>query len=195
MKPVTKIVIFVGLHCIILFSAAGAFQNIFTKIVEEKGNFSLAPFLFIFNFLFFMVANLFTPLIQYSGKWLIAVSALGYGCNYAFSIFLFDFDGFIEYFLAALGASIAGVSASVLWVNIGTYIHDACHLHNEIENKGHYFGIFTTLCSVGLITGSLVITFGLSLMDERSYFILSTGIAVFAFLFSAVFMKNIKSTR
>ena len=82
-----------------------------------------------------------------------------------------------------------------MWINVGTYIHDACNLHNEMDNKGRHYGLFTTLYSMSLITGALVITFGLSLMSERNYFILITGIAVFAFCFSAVFMKDIKSTR
>ena len=166
MKPITKIVIFAGLHFLILFTAAGAFQNIFTKVQEERGNFTLGPFLFICNYLFFMISNLFVPLIRYSSKWLVCISALGYSCNYFTAIFALDFDGFMQYFLASIGSSIAGVFASVLWVNVGTYIHDACHFYNDIEKKGHYFGLFTTLYSFSLITGALSITFGLSFMSE-----------------------------
>lgn len=184
--------IIVGLHFLILFTALIAFQNIFTKIFEEKHNYSIGPFLFIFNYGVFMLANLFAPLIHFSSKWLISLSALGYACQYSVGIFISDLDGFMQYFIAAIGASIAGVFASILWVNVGTYIHDACHFYNQIEKKGHYFGLFTTLYSFSLITGSLVVTFGLSLMEEQPYFILVTAIAVLAFVFSAIFMKDVE---
>ena len=163
MNPVTKIVIFVGLHFLILFTAV-AFKNIFSKIAEEKKNYTIGPFLFICNYTFFMISNLFAPLIHYSSKWLICISALAYACNYFTTIFIFDFDGFMQYFIAAIGASIAGTFASVLWVNVGTYIHDACHFYNETERKGHYFGLFSFIYSFSVITGAIIITFGLSLM-------------------------------
>ena len=163
MKPVTKIVIFVGIYFLILLTTA-SIQSIFSKIAEEKKNYTIGPFLFICTYTFFMISNLFVPLLNYSSKWLLSICALSIACSFFTNIFIFDFDGFMQYLICTFSGLLSGISVSLMWVNVGTYIHDACHFYNETERKGHYFGLFSFIYSFSVITGAIIITFGLSLM-------------------------------
>jgi hypothetical protein len=88
MDPVTKLVVLVSIHFMILFTAFNAFQTILTKIHEEEGDRSLGPFTFAVNYVAFMVSNLFVSKTPYSEKWQIAFSTLTYALNYSTGFFM-----------------------------------------------------------------------------------------------------------
>ena len=98
----------------------------------------------------------------------------------------------MKYVLISVAASIGGWFAAFLWLGLARYIHQACHLYNKEREKGHYYGIFNSIYSINNITGGIVVTFGLQLLSHQNYFLLVTGIALVAFLFGAVAIKNIK---
>lgn len=66
MDPVTKHVVLVGIHFMILFTAFNAFQTTITKIHEEDGDTSLGPFTLAVNYFAFVVANFFVSKVAYS---------------------------------------------------------------------------------------------------------------------------------
>lgn len=98
----------------------------------------------------------------------------------------------IKYILATGGAIVNGIGASFIWTSVGSYIHKVCHLHNKIQIKGHYFGMFNTIFFFSSIMGALVITFGLSLFSTQIYFSLVSGVALLAFFYGIIFIKDIK---
>ena len=192
MNEITRVVAMAAIYFLLLFTANTAYANILTKIFEEEGMTKLAPFNFIFNYSSFMIANLFAPLVKFPEKWLMAVASLFYAVNFATGFFMFGENETIKYIFSAVGASIAGISASFLWVSVGRYVHKACHLYGKEGERGHYFGMFNSIYFFNSVLGGVVITFGLEIMSHQHYFILLTLIAVAAFFFAALFIKNIK---
>ena len=192
MSQPARLVVIAGVYFLIIFTASTAYNSILTKIFEEEQETKLAPFIFIFNFGTFMVANLFAPLLKFPEKWLMAVASLCYGLNYLMGFFMFGDNEGLKYVLAAIGAAVAGLSASFLWVSIGRYIHKACHFDQRENEKGHYFGMFNSIYFFNSVLGGIVVTFGLKIMSHQHYFILVSCIAVLAFVFGAFFIRDIK---
>ena len=122
----------------------------------------------------------------------MAFASLFYGMNFATGFFMFGDNETIKYIFSSVGASVAGISASFLWVSIGRYIHKACHLYGKENERGHYFGLFNSIYFFNSVLGGVVVTFGLEIMSHQNYFIFITIIAVVAFLFAALFIKNTK---
>ena len=122
----------------------------------------------------------------------MAFASLFYGFHYATGFFLFGDNKALSYIFNIAGSSIAGFSASFLWVSLGRYVHKACHLYEKENEKGHYFGVFNSIYFLNCVLGGVVVTFGLEIMTHQNYFILLTCIAVLGFLFAAVFLSNIQ---
>lgn len=131
MEPATKLVVIVGLHFMILFTAFAAFQNIVTKIHEDEGDSSLGPFTFAINYLAFMVANLFVSKTKHSEKWLITFATFPYAINYSTGFFMQGTPNYVKYILAGLGSTINGIASSFLWTNVGAYIHKVCLVYGK----------------------------------------------------------------
>ena len=131
MNEITKIILIVAIYFLLLFTAGYASTSILTKVFEDEGMTKLAPFVFIFTYASFMIANLFSPLVKFSEKWLMAMASLFYGVQSAVGFFMFGDDETLKYILAAIAATLSGTAASFLWVNIGRYIHKVCHLYKK----------------------------------------------------------------
>lgn len=101
----------------------------------------------------------------------------------------------MKYILAALGATINGISSSFLWTSVGSYIHKVCEINGQVINKGHFYGLFNMLFCFSNVLGSLVVTFGLMLFSHGVYFILVSGVGLFAFFFGFFFIKDIKTVK
>jgi MFS family permease len=98
----------------------------------------------------------------------------------------------VKFILAALGASVNGIGASFLWTSVGSYIHKICHTHHKINMKGHYFGLFNTIFCFSSVLGSIVVTFGLSLFSHSIYFVIVSSVALLAFIYGLLFIKDLK---
>ena len=192
MLEITRRVAAVGVYFLILLTAGSAFNYIFTKVLEEEGETNLAPLNFIIVFCFSLVSNLVAPLTKFPEKWMMVLTSLAYGLDYSFGYFLFGDDQTLKYILLCSGAALGGWSTSYFWLGMGRYIHKTCHLYKKEGEKGHYYGTFNSIYSLNNITGGIVVTFGLQLFSHQSYFLLITGIAVLAFPFGAVAIKNIR---
>lgn len=99
---------------------------------------------------------------------------------------------YVKYLVVGLGAFVNGVGGSLLWISLGRYIHKVCHLYDKINEKGHYYGLFNTIYCFSSILGAVVVTFGLSLFSHNVYFMIVTGVALIAFFFGIIFIKDIK---
>jgi hypothetical protein len=148
--------------------------------------------MFAMNYGFSMISNSIAPLIFAPYKWQMSFAALGFALNYALSIFTIGTAKWMKYTFSGIGAVVNGFANSVLWVSFGRYIHCVCHQNNKTSQKGYYIGLFKTIFSFSGVVGAVVVTFGLDLLSHQNYFILVGGIAVFAFVFSMVLMKDVK---
>lgn len=149
--------------------------------------------MFAMNYGFAMVSNSIAPLIFAPYKWQMSFAALGFALNYALAIFTIDTAAWMKYTFSGIGAAANGFALSVLWVSLGRYIHCVCHTYNKVSEKGYYIGLFKIISSFSGVAGSVVVTFGLHLLSHQNYFILVFGIAILAFIFSMVLMKDVKS--
>lgn len=192
MEPATKLVIMVSIHFMILFTAFTAFQTIVTRIHEEEGDRSLGPFIFAVNYFAFVISNLFVSRVRFSEKWQITLATLTYAFNYMTGFLISGTPVYVKYMVAALGATVNGFGASFLWTGLGSYIHQVCHLHNKVSEKGHYYGLFQTIYCFSSVLGAIVVTFGLSMFSHTVYFMIVTGVAMVAFFFGMIFIKDIK---
>lgn len=57
----------------------------------------------------------------------MTVAGLAYTFNYFTNIFIVNSSETVKYILVFIGATINGLFASILWVSVGRYIHNACH--------------------------------------------------------------------
>ena len=192
MNDLTKVTIIVSVFFLILFTASAAFQNVLTKIFEEEGDTEIAPFNFMINYSFFMIGNLFAPVLKFSHKRVMMVSALCYSLKYGLGFFMFSDNVASRYAFTGLGGAVCGIAASFLWVSVGKYIHNACHLYKKENEKGHYFGMFNFIYSLSMVIGGVVATFGLGLLSHVNYFFFVTGISIFSFFFGFFFIKDIQ---
>lgn len=192
MHPATKQVVSVSIHFMILFTAFNAFQTIVTKIHEDQGDRGLGPYTFAITYFVFLISNLFVSRVKYSEKWQIVFASLTYVFNYLTGFFMEGQTPFVKYAFATAGSVANGIGASFLWTSIGSYIHKVCHIHNKMEQKGHYFGLFNTIFCISTVLGAIVVTFGLTLLSTKIYFVLVSGVAFFAFIYGIFFIEDIK---
>jgi hypothetical protein len=66
MEPATKLVVIVGIHFMILFTAFNAFQTILVKIYEDQGDYIIGPYIFALTYFIFMISNLFVSRLRFS---------------------------------------------------------------------------------------------------------------------------------
>ena len=139
-----------------------------------------------------MTTNLFVPYLRYSSyKWVITFGALCYAFNNATGFFIIDSGEILRFMIGGLGAVINGIAGVLTWVSASRYLHNACHHYEKEKEKGHYFGVFNFTYSLSSPLAGVVVTFGLGLMSNRNYFILIMCIALLAFVFAFIFIKDI----
>ena len=72
----------------------------------------------------------------------------------------------IKYILAAIGGLLNGIGSGFLFSCVGRYIHNTCAKYGELERKGFYYGLFSTLYTTSTIVGALVVIFGLDFLTH-----------------------------
>ena len=78
--------------------------------------------------------------------------------------------------MVIIGAIICGFSASMIWVTVGTYVNEVAGSDDKSDRKTELNAIFYSLFMSSQITGSLLTTLVLGLMDTKIYFLVLTGI-------------------
>lgn len=99
-----------------------------------------------------------------------------------------------KYLLTCGGATLAGLSAGLLWVSQGRYIHLVCELSkNTHENlKEECFGLFSLLYCMSHISAGFITTFGLGLFNVEIYFITITATGLLSVLFTSFLIINVE---
>ena len=126
-----KVVSIVGLYFLILLTSSSAFQTIVTRIYESEGDYRIGPYIFMLQYAAFMIMNLFVPLLRYSYKWMMTLSALCYAFNNATGFFVIDSGQVARYIIAGFGAIINGMGGVFLWISASRYLHNACHHYQK----------------------------------------------------------------
>ena len=75
---------------------------------------------------------------------------------------------------------------------MGRYIHKVCVKYGELERKGFYYGLFSTLFITSSIVGALLVIFGLDFLTHYQYFMVVAGLAVLSCIFCLVFVEDVK---
>lgn len=193
MIKLTKIVIIFATYYLIWCTASSAFQNVLTKIFEEDGDHSISPFNFLVGYSFFMIGNVFAPLIKFHYKKVLALISIASCIRYALCFLLFVDNQPVKYLSSGFGAAIFGLAQIALWVCAGKYIHEACHMFDKLDEKGHYYGLFNFIFNFSGMIGGIVATFGLELLSHKNYFFLVTAICATTFLFALFCVENIEN--
>lgn len=138
-----------------------------------------------------MLTNFLVSKTPYSEKWQITFASFSYALNYSTGFFMFGRPIYVKYILAALGAIANGIGASFLWTSVGSYIHKVCHLYNKVDKKGHYFGLFNTIFCSSTVMGAVIVTFGLTLFEHNTYFVIVSSVALLSFFYGIFFIKDL----
>ena len=188
-----RAVITMGFFFLILWTSSAAFNYMVTRIYESAGDHHIGPFVLMLQYATSMITNLFVPYLlrRSSYKWVITFGALGYAFNNATGFFIIDSGETLRFVIGGLGAVINGIAGVFTWVSATRYLHNASHYYKKESEKGHYFGVFSFILSWSSLLAGVVVTFGFGLMSDRNYFILLMCIALLAFVFAFIFIKEI----
>lgn len=138
---------------------------------------------------------MFAPYIgtKVNSKWLMLIGGLCYTFNYftGFIVtFVIDYD-WLVYLIVLFGSFLSGLSASVLWVSQGNYMHLICERGNKQSEKGYYFGVFFRLYTASNILAGVVTTFLLGFFSVKFYFLIITSIGAASVLFMFFFLERV----
>ena len=121
-------------------------------------------------------------------------SSLGYAFNYSTGIFMIGAPTSVKYILTIVGNAVNGIGIGFLFTCVGRYIHNVCVLHNELHEKGFYYGLFSSLYTISTVLGAIIVTFAFDLLHHRQYFMIVTGVAVFSCIFCFFFVVDVKNS-
>lgn len=98
----------------------------------------------------------------------------------------------MKFVLSVGGAGVCGLTAGLLWVSQGRYIHLICERSGQKQQKGEHFGLFSVIYCLSHISAGLITTFGLGLFSPYVYFICITATGILSIIFCWAFIKDIK---
>ena len=167
MNPAKKKVILMSIFYVIIMTAYSSFQSIITKVHEEEGDGFLGPFAFFIAFSINTFTNFFTGKRFISEKRQMFFSAIAYTFNYSTGIFMVGAPTSIQYILTIVGNGVNGIGSAFLFTCVGRYIHNVCSLHNELHEKGFYYGLYSIIYTISTVLGAFIVTFGFDLLPHR----------------------------
>ena len=80
------------------------------------------------TYISFIISTLYAPTCPLRIKYQILIGTIAYTLNYSTGLFVPMVTVPFKYLLTCLGGTIAGLSAGLLWVSQGRYIHLVCEL-------------------------------------------------------------------
>ena len=107
----------------ILFTASNSFLTIRTFIYEQADLNALGPANIAVTYISFIISTLYAPTCPLRIKYQILIATIAYTLNFSTGLFVPMVSTDIQYALTCLGGAIAGLSAGLLWVSQGRYIH------------------------------------------------------------------------
>ncbi len=109
-----------------LFTATNSFLTILTFIYEQAGITAIGPANISVSYLAFILSTIYAPSCTWKIKTQIMVATLAYTLNFATGLFVPLVSVPFKFVLTCLGATACGLSAGLLWVSQGRYIHIIC---------------------------------------------------------------------
>ena len=177
----------------LLFSVGtNAFTTVVAKIWESTGDKTLSPMYFIIQSITTVITGTFTSKLNVSEKWQMVLFSIGYSLNCMAAFLMDGASKEIIYLLAVIGALINGVCHAFIYTCQGRYIHKICVKYQTIENKGQYFGIFSSLSNISTIFSGLVALLGLEFLSHSYYFILIAGISLCSTAFCWFLVEDVR---
>lgn len=124
-----------GIYFMLMFTSYTSFSTIISQLYKQQGYTNLGKYSIFTNYGCFMISNMFAPYIgaRVNSKWLMMLAGCCYSFNY-FTGFLITYVVEYEWAVYAIvvgGAAIGGLSASILWVSQGDYMHTICEQGNK----------------------------------------------------------------
>ncbi len=137
-------------------------MTILTHIYEQAGLPGIGPATLASNYIAFIISTILAPACPFTLKTQLLLGGFFYTFNYSSGIFASMTDNSVlKFTISCLGSGVAGLSAGLLWVSQGRYIHLACLKFKALSRKGEMFGIFSSLYCFSNVSAGLITTFGL----------------------------------
>ena len=121
------------------------------------------------------------------------IATIAYTLNYATGLAIPHVSLPFKFTLSISGAVLSGLTAGLLWVSQGRYIHIICERAGIEHEKGEHFGMFSLIYCLSHISAGLITTFGLGLFNFQTYFLCVTAAGTASILFCWLFIKDISS--
>ena len=182
----------VSLLFFILFTATNSSLTILTFIYEQANIPALAPTNIAVSYLAFILSTIYAPSCKWKIKHQMLLATAMYTLNYSSGLVIPHVPTPLKFLTGAFTAAGAGLSAGLLWVSQGRYIHLVCEKAAVPERKGEFFGLFSLLYCLSHISAGLITTFGLGLFSPEVYFVCITATGLVAVAFCALVIDHIE---
>jgi hypothetical protein len=151
----------------ILFTATNSFMTILTFIYEQADLTAIGPATIAVTYISFIFSTIYAPTCPLRIKNQILLATIAYTLNFSTGLFVPWVSTPFKYLITCLGAAICGLSAGLLWVSQGRYIHLVCELSDKSRPtlKAECFGLFSLLYCMSHISAGFITTFGLGLFN------------------------------
>ena len=109
-----------------LFTATNSFHTMLTFIYEQEGLTAIGPANIAVTYIAFICSTIYAPSCRLRIKFQIMIATIAYTLNFSTGLLIPLVDTPFKYMLTCLGAGVCGLSAGLLWVSQGRYIHLVC---------------------------------------------------------------------
>lgn len=166
--------------------------TIITFIYEQADLSVIGPTNIAVSYLTFIFSTIYAPSCRWKIKKQMLVATIAYTLNFSTGLFIPFVALPFKYVLTVGGSAICGLSAGLLWVSQGRYIHIICENAGIRDQKGDHFGLFSLIYCLSHISAGLITTFGLGLFSAYIYFLCITLTGISAVLFCWFFISDVE---
>ncbi len=110
----------------ILFTATNSVLTIITYIYEQADLSVIGPTNIALSYLTFIFSTIYAPSCKWKIKKQILVATIAYTLNFSTGLLIPFVSLPFKFVLTVGGSAICGLSAGLLWVSQGRYIHIIC---------------------------------------------------------------------
>ena len=110
----------------ILFTATNSVLTIITYIYEQADLSVIGPINIAVSYLTFIFSTIYAPSCKWKIKKQMLVATIAYTLNFSTGLFIPFVSLPFKFVLTVGGSAICGLSAGLLWVSQGRYIHIIC---------------------------------------------------------------------
>jgi len=110
----------------ILFTATNSVVTIITYIYEQAELAVIGPANIATSYLAFIFSTIYAPSCKWRIKRQMLIATIAYTINYSTGILIPHVSLPFKFAISVFGAVLAGLTAGLLWVSQGKYIHIIC---------------------------------------------------------------------